>query len=138
PFITRTSVLCTSNRLKLSRNNLSFVCYISFHSLKELARFPLASPALAVAHPLPLAPSFRRAKRDCKNTPFILLRNTCRKKYSFFFLQLHINELHVETSGKSVEKHPKTAPFRGFLRPQKGLFSEFFGKITAKRVTARI
>ena len=71
PFSTRTCVLCTLNRLKLSRNNLSFVCYISFHSLKELARFPFASSALALAHLLPPAPFLRCAKRDCKNTPFI-------------------------------------------------------------------
>ena len=114
-------------RLKLSRNNLSFVCYISFHSLKELARLPFASYALALAHPLPPAPFFRRAKRDCKNTPFLLRDNTTNQLFWKNFL-LAVYQCVTYLFGRIfTQKRPFPGAFSADPDPVTLHFSEFFG-----------
>ena len=70
----------------------------------------LASPATE-AHPLPLAPFVRCAKRDCKNTLFIYRRNTCRKNILKKILLVDCQCFTSLHRAKTTEKKAIFMPF---------------------------
>ena len=120
------------NRLKLSRNNLSYLLHPSIHSKNKFPSFPLSPLRDLCAFSL-TAPFVRCAKRDCKNTLFTHRRNTCHKNILKNFFPAVFQRITLLNRVKIGVKQHVFPPFLDILgSPRTALFGVFRNERTQK------